>query len=60
MDMLGKTAIVLSAIGAINWGLLSFFNYNLASLLTGYEKWIYGIIAAAGLYALYLVFMAKK
>ncbi len=58
---LEKTALVLTAIGAINWGLAE-LNYNLVSLLVGswagatVESVVYYVIALCGIYALVKVF----
>ena len=41
--------------GAINWGLIGFFNFNLVSFLFGSMSWISRIIyAIVGLCGLYL------
>lgn len=60
MKGLEKTALVLSAIGAINWGLTE-LNFNLVEKLIA--SWssvtatiIYYIIALCGIFALYKVF----
>lgn len=49
-------ALTLASIGAINWGLIGFFNLNLVSLLFGSMSWIsriiYGLIGLCGLYLL--------
>ena len=44
------TALTIVIIGAINWGLIGFFNFNLVSFLFGQTGWISRII-----YAIYLV-----
>ena len=47
-------AIVLSAIGAINWGLVGLFDFNLVSALFGsmstLSRIIYVIVGLAGIY----------
>lgn len=47
-------ALTLSIIGAVNWGLIGFFNLNLVSLLFGSMTWlsriIYGLVGISGLY----------
>ena len=49
-----KLSLVLVIIGAINWGLIGFFNLNLVSLLFGSMSWlsriIYGLVGLCGLY----------
>lgn len=47
-------ALTIAVIGAINWGLIGFFNLNLVSLLFGSMSWlsriIYGLVGICGLY----------
>lgn len=49
-------ALTIAVIGAINWGLIGFFNLNLVSLLFGSMSWIsriiYGLVGLCGLYLL--------
>ncbi|OOB79043.1 MAG: DUF378 domain-containing protein [Epulopiscium sp. Nele67-Bin002] len=52
-------ALALIIIGAINWGLIGFFQFDLiASLFGGMESWIsrviYGIVGISGIYSLTL------
>ena len=53
-NWLDITALILIIIGAINWGLIGFFNLNLVSLLFGSMSWlsriIYGLVGLCGLY----------
>ena len=50
------TALTIVIIGAINWGLIGFFNFNLVSFLFGSMSWISRIIyAIVGLCGLYLL-----
>jgi len=59
MTWYNKTAYVLAAIGAINWGLTE-LGYNLVNLIFGswaiVESIVYYIIAIAGIWALIKVF----
>ena len=49
-------ALTITIIGAVNWGLIGFFNLNLVSLLFGSMSWISRIIyALVGLSGLYLL-----
>ena len=49
------TALTIVIIGAINWGLIGFLNFNLVSFLFGSMSWISRIIyAIVGLCGLYL------
>ena len=54
--MLDYTALTIAIIGAVNWGLIGFFNFNLVSSLFGGISWISRIInALVGLCGLYLI-----
>ena len=49
-------ALTITIIGAVNWGLIGFFNLNLVALLFGSMSWlsriIYGLVGLCGLYHL--------
>jgi len=53
--LLDVIALLLVIIGALNWGLVGFFHYNLVSTLfgPGLERVIYVIVGLAGIYALW-------
>jgi uncharacterized membrane protein YuzA (DUF378 family) len=51
------TALTIVIIGAVNWGLVGFFNFNLVGLLTGgassvIARVVYAVVGLAGLYML--------
>ena len=50
------TAIIISAIGALNWGLIGLFKFNLVSWIFGDMSWItriiYVVVGICGLYLL--------
>ena len=52
------TALTIVVIGAINWGLIGFFNFNLVSFIFGGSalvcRIIYAIVGVCGLYLLSL------
>lgn len=49
------TALTIAIIGAINWGLIGFFRFDLVSFLFGNMSWISRIIyALVGLCGIYL------
>ena len=54
--VLNYTALTVAVIGAVNWGLIGFFNFNLVSWLFGAGSWfsrvIYGLVGLCGLYLL--------
>lgn len=47
-------ALTITIIGAINWGLIGFFDFNLVSFIFGSMTWltriIYAIVGICGLY----------
>ncbi len=55
---LDYTALTLAIIGAINWGLIGFFDFNLVASLFGGMSWlsriIYGLVGLCGLYLISL------
>lgn len=51
------TALTIVIIGAVNWGLIGFFNFNLVGLLTGgsasfIARIVYALVGLAGIYML--------
>ena len=53
---LDYTALIISMIGALNWGLIGLFKFNLVSWIFGDMSWIsriiYVIVGICGLYLL--------
>ena len=51
---LDYTALTIAIIGAVNWGLIGVFDFNLVGFLFGYESWlsriIYILVGISGLY----------
>lgn len=60
MATLQKVALVLTIIGAINWGLIGLFDFNLVSALFGEEnvvtRIIYVLVGIAGIINVGLLF----
>lgn len=58
MKALDYTAITIAIIGAINWGLIGFFRFNLVDFIFGEMSWlsriIYALVGICGLYLLTL------
>lgn len=59
MKALDYTALTLVIIGAINWGLIGFFQFDLvATLFGGMDSWIsriiYALVGISGIYTLTL------
>ena len=53
--------LTLVIIGAVNWGLIGFFNFNLVAFLFGSMSWLSRIIyALVGLCGLYLISFYMK
>ena len=56
LKWLDYITLTLVIIGAVNWGLVGFFNLNLVALLFGSMSWlsriIYGLVGICGLYLL--------
>ena len=51
---LDGTALTIGIIGAVNWGLIGFFDFNLVASIFGGMSWIsriiYGLVGLCGLY----------
>lgn len=62
MKFLDALALLLVIIGAINWGLIGFFQFDLVAALFGdmsaLSRIVYGLVGIAGLYA--ISFFAKS
>ncbi|MBD3273120.1 DUF378 domain-containing protein [Candidatus Dependentiae bacterium] len=62
MGLLGRIFSLISAIGAINWGLYALFQFNLVEYscdMLGrhmWDKYVYIIIALAGIFTVVSVF----
>lgn len=56
MKTLDYLALVFVAIGAVNWGLIGFFNFDLVRAIFGdmtlVSRIIYAIVGISGLYSL--------
>ncbi len=61
MVILQKIALVFTIIGAINWGLIGLFDFNLVATLFGsveiIEKIIYILVGISGLINIGILFM---
>jgi uncharacterized protein len=64
MSIIQRIALVLTIIGAINWGLIGFFHFNLIAAIFGDDsalsRIIYGIVGIAGLINLGLLFKPSE
>ena len=64
MKFLMNLSVIISAIGAINWGFVAFASMDLVKKIAEFvpqvpmlDKIIYGIVAVAGIIAILSVFM---
>ena len=60
MNMIQKIALVFTIIGAINWGLIGLFNFNLVEAIFGdglLSAIIYMIVGIAGIINIMLLFI---
>ena len=65
MSGIQRLALIFTIIGAINWGLIGFFQFDLvASLFGGQEsaisRIIYGLVGLAGLINIGLLFVHRE
>lgn len=60
MKIIDTIALILIIIGAINWGLIGFFNFNLVSAIFGemsiVSRIIYALVGISGLWGIKLLF----
>ncbi|NEU30045.1 DUF378 domain-containing protein [bacterium LRH843] len=61
MSGMQRTALFLTIIGAINWGLIGFFRFDLIATIFGGQaasisRIIYAIVGLAGLYCISILF----
>jgi len=65
MNTLQRIALALVIIGAINWGLIGFFQFDLVATLFGGispipVRIVYGVVGLSGLYCLTLLFKSSE
>lgn len=57
MNWIDVVALVLVVVGALNWGLVGAFDYNLVAEIfgsgSGFERTIYVLVGLAGLYTIW-------
>lgn len=63
MKIIDKIALVLIIIGAINWGLIALFNFDLVAAIFGdmtvLSRIVYGLVGLSGLWGIKLLFDDK-
>ncbi|MEH7381444.1 DUF378 domain-containing protein [Bacillus sp. JJ1533] len=65
MSGLQRLALALVIIGAINWGLIGLFQFDLVAAIFGGQdsflsRLIYGLVGLSGLYSLMLLFKPDR
>lgn len=59
-----RLSLILIIIGAINWGLIALFNFDLVAAIFGdytvLSRIIYGLVGLAGLFSISLLFRDMK
>ena len=63
--MIKKIALILVIIGALNWGSIGFFGFDLVGVLFGGQgsvlaRIIFAVVGIAGLWAIGLLFKEKE
>lgn len=60
MKIIDKTALALMVIGALNWGLIGLFSFDLVATLFGdmsiLSRIVYSLVGVAGLWGIKLLF----
>ncbi len=60
MKIIDKIALVLIIIGAINWGLIGFFKFDLVATIFGemstFSRIIYALVGVSGIWGIKLLF----
>lgn len=54
-NFLNKLALVLLIAGAVNWGLVGAFGFNLVSSVFGasFSNWVYVLVGLSGIYKVF-------
>ncbi|WP_409295095.1 DUF378 domain-containing protein [Peribacillus sp. SCS-26] len=65
MSAIQRIALVLTIIGAVNWGLVGFFQFDLVAAIFGGQdsalaRIIYGLVGIAGLVNIGLLFVPDR
>ena len=60
MKIIDKIALALIVIGALNWGLIAIFNFDLVAAIFGdmtvIARIVYGLVGLSGLWGIKLLF----
>ena len=63
--IIDRIALILTVIGALNWGSIGIFNFDLVAWLCGgsmslLSRIVYTIVALAGIWCITLIFRARE
>ena len=60
MKIIDRIALILIIVGALNWGLIGFFEFDLVATLFGHmsalTRIVYGLVGLSGLWGIKLLF----
>ena len=60
METAQKIFLVVTIIGAVNWGLIGFFDFNLVEMILGegtlFTKIVYVLVGVFGLFNIWILF----
>lgn len=63
MKIIDKIALVLIIVGALNWGLIALFNFDLVAAIFGdmsvLSRIVYGLVGVSGIWGIKLLFEDK-
>ncbi len=65
MGVISRIALALVIIGAINWGLIGFFRFDLVAAIFGgqtaaFSRWVYALVGISGLVTIPLLFLPDE
>jgi uncharacterized membrane protein YuzA (DUF378 family) len=65
VESMDRLSLILVIIGAINWGLIALFQFDLVAALFGGQdavlsRIVYGLVGLAGLYCITLLFRERE
>ncbi len=63
MTTLDYVAWILVVVGALTWGLVGAFSFNIVAMIFGngmITQWVYILVGLSGLYTLWKMFTMKK
>jgi uncharacterized membrane protein YuzA (DUF378 family) len=64
LSIIDWIAFILVVVGALNWGLVGFFNFNLVALILGdmtfLSRVVYGLVGISAIYMAIFAFKINK